>query len=358
MASPGPVFLHVGAPKTGTTYVQTVLDAARAALAHQGVLVPGSKLAQQRATRDLLAVGTQRSRQSRRGVWRRTLQRMQDWPGTVVFSNETLVLGLQQPRIARIQDRLGDRELHVVYTARDLVRALPASWQESLKNRSTATFAAYVDALRSGVPLRTADPGERLWLAQDICAAMHRWQAVVGPERVHVVTLPPPGAPRDLLLARFGATIGADLTPFAGAPTEPNVSLDAAEAAVLRRLNELLADADPPLPFPDYVRWVKRLLANEVLPTRAGRGRLWLTPDQAAWALAESHRVADAVAESGFDVVGDLDDLRPNAPWVPVHEGDVDAPSVDTERDVALLALASVLPRAAVGSPRSVPPIQ
>ena len=37
------VFLHVGLPKTGTTYVQTVLWRNRAALAEQGLVYPGPR---------------------------------------------------------------------------------------------------------------------------------------------------------------------------------------------------------------------------------------------------------------------------------------------------------------------------
>jgi hypothetical protein len=339
----GPVFFHVGAPKTGTTYLQTVLEAAREPLAEQGVLVPGSKVAQQRATRDMLHVGTAEARERRSGAWRAMLADMQAWPGTVVFSNETLVFGPDRRRIARLRSRFEDREVHVVYTARDLVRALPAVWQESLKNRSTATFTDYVATLSGGGRLRVHDAGERMWLAQDVCRAMARWQDVLGADHIHVVTLPPRGAAADTLLRRFGTVIGADLTRFADAPTQPNVSLDAVEASVLRRLNIALAELDPPLSFSAYVTLVKRFLANDTFPDRAARTPLWLTPAQAQWALAESHRVADELSRAGFHLVGDLDDLRPGSPGVPVADGDVDDPPVAAERDVALLALARTL---------------
>ena len=36
------VFLHIGLPKTGTTYLQSVLWESRAALARDGYLLPGS----------------------------------------------------------------------------------------------------------------------------------------------------------------------------------------------------------------------------------------------------------------------------------------------------------------------------
>ena len=39
---PQQVFIHIGAPKSGTTYLQSVIWANKERLAERGVLVPGS----------------------------------------------------------------------------------------------------------------------------------------------------------------------------------------------------------------------------------------------------------------------------------------------------------------------------
>ena len=349
MSGKGPVYLHIGAPKTGTTYLQTVLDAAATPLRGRGLMFPGGKRGQQRATRDLLNQGAPQARRHRAGSWREIVAQANEWPGTVIFSNETLALGLRPARVPRVAARFGDREVHVVFTVRDLVRQLPACWQESLKNRATTSFVDYFGVLSGDRPLRRTEPGERVWAAQDADAVLTPWGDALGADRVHVVTVPPRGAPRDLLLRRFGEVIGVDLTEFGDVASEPNVSLDATEAAVLRRLNTELARDDPPMPWSDYVLIVKRFLANEVFPQRDGRRPLWLTTEQADWALRQSHRNADAIERAGFDVVGDLADLRPSSPDVPISEHLVDAPPEAEQRDVAVLALTRLLRRSTAG---------
>ena len=349
MPGKGPVYLHIGAPKTGTTYLQTVLDAAATPLQSRGLLFPEGKAGQQRATRDLLNQGSPDARRQRSGSWRRVVAQINEWPESVVFSNETLALGLRPQRVPRVAARFADREVHVIFTVRDLVRQLPACWQESLKNRATMSFVDYFAVLSGDAPLRRSEPGERVWAAQDARAVLTPWGNALGADRVHVVTVPPRGAPRDTLLRRFGDAVGVDLTAFGDVATEPNVSLDATEAAVLRQLNLALASDDPAMQWLDYVRLVKRFLANEVFPQRGGRRPLWLTTKQADWALHQSHRNADAIERAGFDVVGDLADLRPSSPDVPISEHLVDAPPEAEQRDVAVLALTRLLRRSTAG---------
>jgi hypothetical protein len=51
---PSRVYLHIGEPKTGTTFVQEAMWANRARLAAQGVVLPGySHRDHSRASRDL-----------------------------------------------------------------------------------------------------------------------------------------------------------------------------------------------------------------------------------------------------------------------------------------------------------------
>lgn len=337
------LYLHIGAPKTGTTYLQTVLDAASADLARAGLLFPGGKGDQQQATRDLLAVGTARARLNRAGAWPAMVEQIRTWPQTVVFSNETLAIGLRPQRIPRLLDRLDSHEVHVVYTARDLVRQLPAAWQEALKNRDSTRFDEFTSRLASGEQLRRSVPGERIWLALDAVSVLDPWAQQIGRDRVHVVTVPTRGSDPRTLLDRIGRVVGLDLAAFDGGNAKPNVSLDVAEAALLRHLNRHFADSGEGLPWPRYVTLVKRFLANEALPRRSERRPLWLTPKQLEWASEQSRLLAEAIAEAQFDVVGDLSDLTPATPGVPVSVDDVDYVGETQLSDVAVFALAETL---------------
>ena len=58
--APSTIYLHIGAPKTGTTYLQDMLWANKDVLERAGVLVPGHyPYARVPAVRDVLDVGSE-----------------------------------------------------------------------------------------------------------------------------------------------------------------------------------------------------------------------------------------------------------------------------------------------------------
>ena len=138
------VYLHVGAPKTGTTYLQDRLLHNRDALAAHGVHYPVG------LRRDMFGGGARPHRPAvgrpARGGPRRVGRA--DRPGPRAHGHRG-----GQPRdprrrhapsrSTRAMRDLGDAEVHVVYSARDLARQIPAEWQESVKHR---------DGSRSAVP--------------------------------------------------------------------------------------------------------------------------------------------------------------------------------------------------------------
>ena len=56
-----------------------------------------------------------------------------------------------------------DDEVHVVLTARDLARQIPAEWQENVKHRGRRSFARFMGwSWRRGVPIpRRGSGGSR-----------------------------------------------------------------------------------------------------------------------------------------------------------------------------------------------------
>src|SRR4051794_28014732 len=123
------VVLHVGAMKSGTTYLQSLLFANQATLAERGVLVPGRSAGEQtHAVMDALGhVGGK----PHAGAWDALLQEVRGHDGTSVISME--FLGPAVP--AKVDRVLADfDEVTVVVTARDLNRNLAAMWQETVQN--------------------------------------------------------------------------------------------------------------------------------------------------------------------------------------------------------------------------------
>jgi len=297
------VFLHIGLPKTGTTYLQTVMWADRERMRAQGVLLPGRErrdhLWSTRIIREdpNLPTYDERVRES----WGVLKQEIAAWPGTALISHEFFA-GAAPEQAARMVAELAPAEVHLVVTAREPVGLYAGGWQESLKNRDSRTMAEFAAAEVSESSMSVWN-----WRTLDLRLVLERWGPTVPAQRVHVLPLPPPGSPRTLLWQRFAGLVGLDPDSFDLSATFPNESMGVAEAETLRRINDHLKDEDFERPF-DRGVYIRTFLADERLATREGE-KYWPTDD----ILAECRRRAgDAVAHveaAGYDVIGDLGDL-------------------------------------------------
>ncbi len=297
------VFLHLGLPKTGTSYLQTILWAHRPQLREAGLLVPG------RERRDHLWASlvvredpSVRRRGPRApGAWDVVRREVAAWAGDAVVSHEFFCAASAE-QAARAVAALGPAEVHLVLTARDPLTLFTSSWQESLKNRSTTRLEDYG---------RTVSQDPRVvwdWRALDLGLVLQRWGAAVPPERVHVITPPPSGAPRTELWTRFSRVLGVDpgtADPSAGFG---NTSLGIAEAETLRRVNERLVAGRTFERALDRGVWIRSFLADERLVPRDGE-RFWPDAAQQEDCRRRGQAAVALVRERGFDVVGDLDAL-------------------------------------------------
>jgi hypothetical protein len=334
------IFLHVATTKTGTTFLQKVMWSHRDRLLEQGVLLPGTGLRDH--FRAAIDVREQphliRDPGAASGAWARLASEMVAWHGDAVVSHE-LFAPATADQTRRATGLLGDAEVHVVVTARDLVRQIPAEWQEHLKQRSVLTFPEFLRDLRADQEQGPYSPnGYWFWPMQDLCGVVRRWAAAVPVQRVHVVTVPPAGTPSGLLWERFSGLIGVDGKDFDLAKARANPSVGAEQAELLRRLNSVLRERLP-LPGP-YPAVVKNLLAHRILAGRDGT-RFGLTGEDRAFAVERSRTMAAGLRELGVDVVGDLDELVPGADPQDVS-GSTQVPA-EKVLDEAVEALAAVL---------------
>ena len=258
---PSRVLAHIGLPKTGTTYLQALLYANVEALRRQDVSVVGRHRLHYDAASEVAGAPSRRTRQVPTGAWDRVLRQLgRVETDRAVFSNERYSL-VERDGAARMAATIGDTlpgcELHVVLTLRDMVAAEPSAWQEYVKNGGRLGWPEFCAAA-------VADPPElqRRRRARRMLAV---WPELVPPERIHVVTVPPPGSPRGLLLERFCSVLGVD--PAGLETTEPgraNTSLDFVATEMLRRVNARA----PRLPVEVQRGEIKRFLANGVLSRR------------------------------------------------------------------------------------------
>lgn len=328
------VFLHVGSPKTGTTFLQQVLWSQRELAKEQGLLLPlDAFFDHYLATLAVREVPPQPADAERAsGVWERIVEASRAWDGDVLVSHE-LFAGATEEQAARAIAAFGpDVEVHVVLTARDLVRQVPAEWQEHVKHRSTARFDDFV------ADLMREDPKTWFWRVQHFGDVLRRWGASLPAERVHVVTVPPPGQPMNLLWDRFAGLVGLDPSAFDSQGSRANTSLGYEQAELLRRVNDSLGERLP-LPGP-YAPVVKSLFAESVLSRQAGT-RLALAGEALEYARARSETMAEEIAALGVDVVGDLADLVPAIGGAP--GGDLVPPGDDVLLSESVEALAGLL---------------
>jgi hypothetical protein len=349
------IYLHVGPPKTGTTYLQDTLWRNRRRLEAVGVDVPGShRLDHFHAALDLRGVAFNGYvNPATAGAWARLAKQVYKRRARRTVISHEVLAGADVDEIARVAADFADFELHVVYGARDLARQLPAVWQESLKNRRTKTYDRYLRrALRDG---GAGTPQKGFWRAQDAVAALANWSTAVPRERIHVVTLPPTGSPPTLLWNRFCQVLGISPDGFELAPATANPSLNAVDAEVLRRLNKQLP---PELPWPTYERIVKARFTRRAELHKPGE-RLRVPPEHRSSVIARSEQTRAGLRDAGYDVVGDLDELVPAESAF----GAVPSPSPDIVASAAVDMLATALteahrtrwvaPREAVGAIRA-----
>jgi len=301
------IFLHVGSPKTGTTFLQQVVWSQRALAKEQGLLLPLKSFFEHfLASLDVRDLAGRPEHPPRAvGIWQKAVDEAVTWPGNVLISHELFASASAEQAKRAIAAFGEDAEVHVVLTARDLVRQIPAEWQEHLKHRSKKTFSGFVKELEED-----AEGTSWFWRVQDFADVADRWGRSLPGERVHVVTVPPGGADPTILWTRFAMLLGLDPESFDTEAPRSNTSLGAEQAELLRRVNAELGRRLP-LPGP-YAADVKNVFAQRVLARRPGT-KLALDADATEFALRRSREIAAALDKQQVDVIGDLDELVPEA---------------------------------------------
>jgi hypothetical protein len=329
------VFLHIGLPKTATTYLQTIAWANRDVLADQQVRLPGRDRRDHywasRLVREDPAF--RKFGEPHRSAWQRVRADIEAWPGTALVSHEFFAAASAE-QAARMVADLAPAEVHLVVTGREPLGLFTASWQESLKNRETNTMADYS---RTESADTTAIWN---WRTLDIRLVLERWTPSFAPEHVHVLPLPGRDAPKREIWDRFATLVGIDPDSVDLGRSFPNASMGVVEAETLRRLNHHLGAFNSAI---DRATYIRTFLADERLVPRGGEP-YWPTPDRVEEARQRGREAVDHIAVQGYDVVGDLDALLVPAvlPERRVPESVTDAEVADVAIELAARMLEDV----------------
>jgi hypothetical protein len=325
------VFVHIGLPKTGTSYLQSVCARSEEALADQGLaLLPRAGTTAFRVMLDVRdELRPELDPPEHFGALDRLAVevRAEALPRSLV-SQELLSLA-DADQVGRLVAALAPAEVHVVLTVRDLARQLPSLWQQQVKARGVSSFDAFLDRVTG------EDSGSVR--GYDVLAVLDQWRAHLPPERVHVVTVPRPGS-ADGLPTRFCRVLGIDPGSLDTTDVEGNVSLGMTQAELLRRVNLALGDRLPHARA-GYRGPGKRFLAETILIQQEGappRLPLRVRP----WVEERSRQVVASLRAEPYDVVGDLEELVPDPSAFVADIGEVDDAAL---LDAATEALAAVL---------------
>ena len=189
-------------------------------------------------------------------------------------------------------------------TLRDLGRQIPSAWQQTLQSGGSLSYAAYLRRLRK----LEGRPHTGLWSSKDVAAILERWSAHVPTDRIHLVTVPPPGSPHQALLERYCRVLGIDPERLDRDVERSNESIGRVQADLLRRVNRRL---EPEFRSRDvYGDIGKRFFAVRVLGPQGGE-KLRVPHEHEEWCRDVSQRFVDAIVKGGYPVEGDVLDLVP-----------------------------------------------
>jgi hypothetical protein len=336
------VYLHVGAPKTGTTYLQDRLALNKASLARHDVHYPLALHASQfRPALDLLEMPWGGLQENVDGEWDGLINRVRRQQGKVIVSHEILAAA-RPTQVRRAMAGLEGAEVHLVYSARDLARQIPAEWQEGIKHQRKQGFAGFLRRVQTS---RRTKPNMWFWRVQSLPDVLTRWSKGLPPERVHLVTVPQAGAPREELWRRYCRAFDIDPAWAPEQSDRENVSIGAAESTLIRRLNRRLKQAG--LPSEEYRRLIRELVVHQTLAQRPDMSKVTLPPAAFPWADEVAEEWIQWVVGSGIDVIGDVEDLRPVPPPAGQVWADPDRPRRPQMVDAALDAMVALAVEAA-----------
>jgi hypothetical protein len=326
------LFLHVGTPKTGTTYLQRLLWNNKAALAEHGLLLPLDSV-RDHYYLSVLARGLDADEDkvnvpSRAlPLWDKMMEQVSQWPGDALVSHELFAMILP-PKAEAIIDQLRSvaDEIHPIITARDFARQVPAEWQQTIKHGRTHRLREYYDVIRSDEPLL-------FWRAQGVPDQIRMWSQGLPADNVHLITVPPSGAPTDALWSRFASVIGVDPEVVEPPARVENLSLGLSEIETLRRVN-LHAPMGTTKPLRQHM--IRQVLGDGLLAQRPDPKRFAPPENEHPWVIATGTAMVDEIRTLPCDVVGDLDELLPPADPVTgpipddVSDGEVAEVAVET----------------------------
>lgn len=279
--------------------------------------------------------GLKRRRGSDRSSWQRLVEEIDAWTGRSAIVSMEFLSTATTTQVRRTLRSLENHDVTIVLTVRDLARAIPAQWQESVQNGHSWSYHDYLAGVTSDHPQQT-QAGSHFWRRQNWPSILRTWGDTLPRRNVVVVTVPPPGAPSGLLWQRFCAATDLPAQQF-DTSLRVNESLGAASAEVVRHVTRRALDTGAGV---GTMAVIKKILAKQALAAhKSEEPGLVLPPTLADWVEDRSQQLVDELAGLQPTVVGDLADLSPSPTEPGSATWDPESLPVDTLLEASAVGL-------------------
>ena len=302
MGTLGDRVIHIGAPKCGSTALQSAFYQNRDALRSEGVTYIGESSHWISAAKAVTEVSDRiPGKKPPISEWKRLVKEVSSvTSGTALISSEWFAAA-SEASIQRIVDDLDAERLHAVLVIRPLTLTLPSAWQQGLKLGGRQGLSEWLDTILNN----SEDPrSKRVWSKHRYDLIAKRWVAALGRERVTVVVADE-GDPAYIFTA-FGTILGLSRGTISAPPKLTNPSLSNFEADALAELNKIYFERGGTMYA--YRSGVLRTFDGYVNSIRSGSAqRSTISPAQLPAVQALNTSIAAGIREAGCRVFGDLD---------------------------------------------------
>ncbi len=294
--------IHIGAPKCGSTALQSAFHQNREGMKAHGVGYVGAEAHWIRAAKAAIGAADRVSgRVPPESEWRALV----GWTerithGTALISSEWFA-SAKEDRIERIARDLDRERLHAVLVIRPLTATLPSAWQQQLKLGGVLSLDAWLNMILN----QPDDPRtKRLWQKHRYDEIARRWAKVLGPERLSVIVAN--DSDPAYIFEAFGELLNLPTGTLAVPPKRTNPSLSAFEADTLAELNKMYFEqggtvygyrSSVLLTFDGYVNGIRQgPIQKSVVP-------LAVLPV----VMERNAEIARGIKAIGCQIIGDID---------------------------------------------------
>jgi len=294
--------IHIGAPKCGSTALQSAFFRNREAMQAEGVHYVSEGAHWKSAAKAAVGAADRYSgKVPPRSEWERLVKSVASVAnGTALISSEWFA-GANEDRVQHIVADLDPARLRAVLVVRPLTSTLPSAWQQGLKLGGKQNFSEWLNT----VLRHPQDPlSKRVWSKHRYDLVAQRWATALGKERLSVIVADE-SSPA-FIFSAFSQVLGLSDGTLSAPPKRTNPSLSAFEADTLAELNRIYFERGGTVY--GYRSGVLQTFDGYVNSLRSGTVQRSGVPLEDVPAVQQlNEQIAQGIRDAGCTVIGDLD---------------------------------------------------